>query len=91
MKFVSLLKKGLGKNSVLVIVLVLVVFTSYFRVPFLFFQQDELFGLGMFIKEGKGAIFYGLGATKIVHFVPVSMSISYVIYSIFGMPSNENL
>lgn len=58
---------------------------SYFLVPAIFFQQDEILGFGLFIKEGKSVILSGLGRADIRHFVPITMSLSYSIFKIFGI------
>lgn len=71
-------------KPVLYIFLIVVFAISYFRVPFLFFQQDELFGFGEFIKMGNKVILRGLGSSSVTHFVPVTMSLSFYIFSIFG-------
>jgi hypothetical protein len=72
-------------KAILLITLVLVCFFSYSKVPFLFFQQDEILGLGLFVKEGSRIILSGFGSGGITHFVPVTMSISYSIFSLFGL------
>lgn len=58
---------------------------SYARVPYIFFQQDELMGFGLFNLRGLGMLLSGLGFKDVVHFVPVTMSISYSIYKLFGL------
>jgi hypothetical protein len=72
-------------NKFLYFCVLFVFVASYFKVPLLFFQQDEILGLGFFIKEGSRIIFSGFGSGGITHFVPVTMSISYSIFSLFGL------
>lgn len=74
-----------GLSFILLVALVLVWFLSYSKVPFIFFQQDELMGFGLFILKGVGMLYTGLGFKEVVHFVPVTMSISYSIFNIFGL------
>lgn len=61
-----------------------VVVVSYFRVPGIFFQQDEILGFGLFIKESSQIILSGLNSRVVMHFVPVTMSLSYSLYKLFG-------
>lgn len=65
--------------------MVIVFVLSYFRVPFLFFQQDEIMGMGLFIRDGAKVVLTGLGSNAVTHFVPLTLSISYLIFRIFGM------
>lgn len=60
------------------------VVVSYLRVPGIFFQQDEILGFGLFIKEGSRIILSGLNPGVVMHFVPLTMSLSYFLYSLFG-------
>ena len=62
----------------------LVFLICYSKVPFLFFQQDEILGFGQFMQKGWSVVFQGLGSSKIIHFVPVTMSLSYLIYHLWG-------
>src|SRR3989344_2831273 len=62
-------------------------FLSYFRLPFSFFQQDEILGFGRFIEFGRSIILDGFLVNRIKHFVPLTMAISYYLYKIFGMNS----
>lgn len=73
------------KKFLLLFVTIAVWFISYSHVPFLFFQQDELFGFGQFILQGQRIVLSGLGLHATVHFVPVTMSLSYFIYSLFDL------
>lgn len=70
---------------VLLVVLVLVWFISYSKVPFIFFQQDELMGFGLFILNGIHILYAGFGFRDMVHFVPVTMSLSFGLFNIFGL------
>lgn len=72
-------------NIFLLVLVILVFLLSYSKVPFIFFQQDEILGLGGFIRDGSAKIFNGLTSTGIKHFVPVTMSISYFTYLLFGL------
>ncbi|EKD94495.1 MAG: hypothetical protein ACD_26C00034G0030 [uncultured bacterium] len=72
-------KKLISVSCVLFVFLI-----SYYRVPFLFFQQDEILGLGLFIQKGWSTILSGLGNSNITHFVPLTMGLSYFIYHFFG-------
>lgn len=83
-KFTNFLNSKKGSIVIFIIILLVVLF-SYSKVPFLFFQQDEILGFGLFIKKGRNIILDGLGATYIRHFVPITMSISYSIFKFFGM------
>jgi len=74
------------KNHVLIFTLLFILFLlCYFRTPFIFFQQDELFGFGEFINMGQKVILRGLGSNSVTHFVPVTMSLSYYIFRFFGL------
>ena len=70
---------------ILLVVSVLVWFVSYSKVPFIFFQQDELMGFGLFILNRVDMLYTGLGFKGMVHFVPVTMSLSFGIFNIFGL------
>lgn len=72
-------------EKIFLAVIIFVFVLSYFRVPFLFFQQDELLGIGYFIQMGKKAILDGIGASNVRHFVPMSLSISFLIFKLFGL------
>lgn len=63
----------------------LVFVASYFLVPLIFFQQDEILGFGFFVKEGTKIILSGLGEGRVRHFVPLTMSLSYSIFKVFGI------
>lgn len=73
------------KDTVLLVTACAVFLVSYFRVPLIFFQQDEILGFGLFIKEGWKIILSGFGDPRVTHFVPVTMSMSYGLYSFFGL------
>lgn len=82
-KLINKLKKF---ESIVGVLFVLTVFLlSYYKVPFIFFQQDDMFDFGLFISEGWGVILRGLGDSEVRHFVPLSRIISYTIYQIFGL------
>ncbi len=78
--------KFLNKCKILYPYLVvgLVFIVSYCKVPFIFFQQDEILGFGLFIQKGWSIILSGLGSSSVMHFVPLTMSLSYFIYHFFG-------
>ena len=57
---------------------------SYCWVPRIFFLQDELMTFGLFIQRGSRIVLVGLSASNIPHFVPISMSLLYLTYSLFG-------
>lgn len=65
-------------------IFVAIIFIAYIKVPFIFFQQDELLGFGEFIALGQNIIFNGASADVIRHFVPVTMSITFFIFKFFG-------
>lgn len=69
----------------LFLTILLVFVASYFLVPLIFFQQDEILGFGLFIKEGAKIILSGLADGRVRHFVPVTMSLSYSIFKFFGL------
>lgn len=71
--------------SLLVILSFVVWFASYSKVPFIFFQQDELMGFGLFILKGVNMLYTGFGFKDMVHFVPVTMSLSFSLFNLFGL------
>lgn len=73
------------KNIILFIAAFAVFLVSYFRVPLIFFQQDEILGFGLFIKEGWKVVLSGFADSQVAHFVPVTMSMSYGLYNFFGL------
>ncbi len=73
------------KKNWLIFLTIIIWFISYSQVPYLFFQQDELFGFGLFILKGSRIILSGLELHDAVHFVPVTMSLSYFIYLLFNL------
>lgn len=75
----------LSLELIFLLLALLIFIVSYFWVPLIFFQQDEILGFGLFIKEGAKIIYSGLGETKIQHFIPLTMSLSYGIFSLLGL------
>lgn len=78
-------KETLFSSRILLFIGIVLFIIIYHKIPFIFFQQDELFGFGLFIKEGWNIVFRGFGVGRIAHFVPFIMSLSYFIFSKFGM------
>ncbi len=75
------------KKNWLNILLAVVFVISYFRVPFIFFLQDELFTFGLFFRDGWKYIFHNISLSELIHFVPFSKGLTYMIFSIFGLNS----
>lgn len=73
------------KDAIFLIAAFAVFLVSYFRVPLIFFQQDEILGFGLFIKEGWKIMLSGFADSRVTHFVPITMSISYGLYNFFGL------
>jgi hypothetical protein len=78
-------KETLFSSRVLLFFGIVIFIIIYYKTPFIFFQQDEIFGFGLFIRNGWRVVLSGLGSNTVVHFVPLTMSISYLIYKVFGM------
>ena len=74
-------------RKLLTTAIIITFFLSYFRLPFSFFQQDEILGFGRFIEYGRNIILDAFLVNRIKHFVPLTMAVSYYIYKIFGMNS----
>lgn len=74
------------KKYLLLWVAIIAVFAvSYHKVPFLFFQQDEIFSFGFFNKEGINSISYFLTLDKLTHVTPITFGLSYLLYLVFGL------
>ncbi len=73
------------KNAIFLILSLVLFSVSYFKVPLIFFQQDELLGFGLFIREGPKIVFSGFLDSQVAHFIPVAMSLSYGLYSLIGL------
>lgn len=70
---------------ILLFIIIIVWYLSYSKVPLIFFQQDELMGFGLFFLRGSKMLLSGLGFRDVLHFVPVTMSISYSLFKAFGL------
>lgn len=66
------------------IVLLIVIVITYFKVPQLFFSQDEWLGFGLMIGYGAEFVF-PKNLMGIAHFVPLTLLIDYSIFKAFGL------
>jgi len=57
----------------------------YFRVPFIFFQQDEWYAFGNMIALGPKLIFHRFEVGDINHFVPLNSLLSFLLFKIFDL------
>lgn len=73
------------KNKYILVssVLLLVTLINYWRVPFLFWQQDEWVTFSNLIQYGINIIWHGL-EIKSTHFSPISNFLSFICYKVFG-------
>ena len=72
-----------NKNILAVFILFLVAVINYWRVPFLFWQQDEWVTFANLIQNGINIVLHGL-EVKSTHFSPISNFLSFVYFNIFG-------
>ncbi len=55
----------------------------YFKVPFIFFQQDEWYGFGNMITYGENLLFHRFQEGDINHFVPINNLINFLFFNSF--------
>lgn len=67
------------KHSSYLIILFIVFLIVYYKATSLFFRQDEWLGFGLIIGYGKEFI-YSKSITDLAHFVPVALSIDYLLF-----------
>lgn len=81
------MNKILIKNNFLLTVFILISFTviSYWKVPSLFFQQDEWLVFGLITDQGLGIILRGLGSSNIFHFIPIDQFLNYYMFTTFRL------
>ena len=73
------------KNRYLIVffILFLVALINFWRVPFLFWQQDEWVTFANLIQSGINITLHGLDI-KSTHFSPISNFITYICFKVFG-------
>ena len=73
------------KNRYLIVffILFLVALVNFWRVPFLFWQQDEWVTFANLIQSGINITLHGLDI-KSTHFSPISNFITYLCFKVFG-------
>src|SRR3989304_5291245 len=78
---------GMLRKYLLVVPLFLffLLILSFWRVPFIFFQQDEWMGFGLIIDTGIGLLMRGFDSPNILHFVPLGQLFNYLSYHLFGL------
>lgn len=67
------------------VILTLLFIITYWRVPFIFFVQDEWQVLGLVIDQGLGIVLRGLGDEKIFHFIPVNNFLNFLSFKLFHL------
>lgn len=72
-------------NHVILVLFIFLVIT-YWRVPFIFFQQDEWMGFALIISNGFDVIFRGLG-DHVIHFIPITNLLNFLSFNLFGLNS----
>ena len=68
-----------------VIIILLLGTISYWRVPSLFFQQDELLGFGLIIERGWEIIFRGFASGETLHFIPLLNFFDSILFQAFSL------
>lgn len=58
---------------------------TYWKVPFLFFQQDEWLLFGLIIDRGLNILLRGLGTDNIFHFIPLDQLLNYLMFTAFRL------
>lgn len=78
-----------GKYLSFTLILIgLILISSYYKAIFLFFQQDEWLMFGRLITSSPWEfIFPGIPFGDKTHFVPIHYAINYLLYSLFGLNS----
>ncbi|MDO8619140.1 MAG: discoidin domain-containing protein [Candidatus Daviesbacteria bacterium] len=71
--------------NVVPLILLFFLIITYWRVPFIFFLQDEWQTFGLVISEGAALVLRGLGDNKILHFIPLDNLLNYLSYTIFNL------
>lgn len=72
-------------NFYLLMIIFLIFLICYRKVPFIFFEQDEIKVFGLVISEGSRLLIRGLGSNYLSHFTPITNALNYFIYSIFNL------
>lgn len=65
-------------------ILIIVFVMCYFKVPFIFFQQDEWLGFGLIIDFGSNFVVQAL-KEGVNHFVPLTFLFDYLSFKAFGL------
>lgn len=72
-------------SPLILIILFLFLIITYWKVPAIFFLQDDWQTVGLVISEGQSMILRGLGDSRIFHFLPIDNLLNYLSYTIFGL------
>ncbi len=78
-------KEILFSSKTLLFIGIVIFIIIYYKVPFIFFQQDEWYAFGNIIDLGSKLIFYRFNVGDINHFVPLNSFIGVTLYKIFGL------
>ncbi|KKR11068.1 MAG: hypothetical protein A2694_01140 [Candidatus Blackburnbacteria bacterium RIFCSPHIGHO2_01_FULL_40_17] len=74
------------RNLLFVVGLLLLIGTILYRkVPFLFFQQDELLVFGLIIERGLNIVTRGFASGETLHFIPLLNLIDFSLFQIFSL------
>src|SRR3990167_9940505 len=72
-------------NHVIVVLFIFLIIT-YWRVPFIFFQQDEWMAFALVITSSFNIVFRGL-SDHVIHFIPITNILNYITFNLFGLNS----